>query len=38
MYQVRELFENIFTFEEGDRVRSFLVIGSERAMMVGSVC
>lgn len=33
-YQVRKLFENIYTFEEGERVRCFLVIGEEKAVMI----
>lgn len=35
-YQVRKLFENVFTFEEGVRVRSFLLIGREKAAMIDS--
>ena len=36
MYQVRKLADNIYTFEEGMRVRSFLIIGQEKAMMLDS--
>lgn len=36
MYSVRQLAENIYTFEEGTRVRSFIVIGKEMAMVVDS--
>lgn len=35
-YQVRQLLDNVYTFEEGERVRSFLIIGEEKAAMIDS--
>lgn len=34
MYTVRQLADDLYAFEEGTRVRSFLLIGSEKALQV----